>query len=283
MGRARRGLRRAEGRHPPPRGRAGARSRDLGRAARSAAGDHLLARRWRTVRDVPAGVHAASRQARPQPRHVSHAGLRPALHRHALADWQGRRLSLRARRGAQRVAAADGISGRPAGADPVGDRAAAGERARVDARVVDRGRAAAAGCRAEWPSPSVDCERGVRVDGGGRPEDPPARRAVRRSLRLLLAAARLPGVQRQADRASPGRDLSRHRGRQAAAGRFLHRRPAAGAAVAAVPAGDAGGGAAVVVRRNRAITRWPPRWSSNATSAKRWRARSASSAKASCR
>ena len=44
----------------------------------------------------------------------------------------------------------------------------------------------------------------------------------------------------RADRAPPRRDLSGDGRRQAAAGGLLHRRPAAGAAVAAVPAGDAG-------------------------------------------
>ena len=73
------------------------------------------------------------------------------------------------------------------------------------------------------------------------------------------------------------------RRRQAAAGGLLHRRPAAGAAVAALPAGDAGGRAAVVVRARPAITRSPPPSSSSATSARRWRARFASSAKGSCR
>ena len=47
------------------------------------------------------------------------------------------------------------------------------------------------------------------------------------------------------------RHLSGHRRRQAAAGGLLHRRLAAGAAVAAVPAGDAGRSRSVVVRRDR--------------------------------
>ena len=102
VGRARCRPRPAEGRHPEARGRSGSRGRDVGRAPRSPAGHHLLARRWRTVRHVPAGLHAASREARTQPRHVSHAGARPRLDRHALADRQGRRLSLRACGGTQR-------------------------------------------------------------------------------------------------------------------------------------------------------------------------------------
>ena len=80
---------------------------------------------------------------------------------------------------------------------------------------------------------------------------PATRRAVRRPLRLLLAAARLPGVPCPHRRPSPRRHLPGDGRRQAAAGGLLHRRPAPGAAVAALPAGDAGGGEAVVLRRDR--------------------------------
>ena len=112
-----------------------------------------------------------------------------------------------------------------------------------------------------------------------RPEGP-----VRRSLRLLLAAARLSRCSRcSADRAPARRDLSGDGRRQAAAGGLLHRRSAAGAAVAALPAGDAGGRAAVVVRRDRLSLARRPRSSSSATSARRWPAPSAFSAKGSCR
>ena len=60
-----------------------------------------------------------------------------------------------------------------------------------------------------------------------------------------------PVFQVQRHRAPGGRDLSGNGRRQAAAGRLLHRRSAAGAAVAAVSAGDAGRRAALVVRRDR--------------------------------
>ena len=64
------------------RRRTGPRGRHRRRAARSAAGDHLLARRWRTVRHAAAGLHARIPTARPQPRHVpacrSTTGARPA-------------------------------------------------------------------------------------------------------------------------------------------------------------------------------------------------------------
>ena len=115
------------------------------------------------------------------------------------------------------------------------------------------------------------------------PRRPPARGPVRRPLRLLLAAARLPGVHGQADRAPGRRDLPGHGGRQAAAGGLLHRRPAAGAALAALPGRDAGGRDASGPTARPATTRWPPPSSSSATRARRWRARSGFSARASCR
>ena len=54
-----------------------------------------------------------------------------------------------------------------------------------------------------------------------------------------------------AHRAPPGRDLPGDGRRQAAAGGLLHRRPPAGAAVAALPAGDARRARPVVLRRDR--------------------------------
>ena len=150
-----------------------------------------------------------------------------------------------------RGAAGDRLSRRPAGADPRRHRAAARERARADARLADRRRAAEArragsGRRIRWsPTPSS------LFLGEVPPQRPPAGGALRRSLRLLLAPARLPGLRGRADRAPQGRDLSGHRGRQAAAGGLLHRRPPAGAAVAALPAGHAGRRAALVLRRDR--------------------------------
>src|SRR5205085_1282803 len=132
---------------------------------------------------------------------------------------------------------------------PVGDRAAARERAGADARLAHRGRATAAG--AGLRTASVDGERGVRADGRGAAAGAKAGGALRRSLRLLLAAARLPGIRGAPACASKRRNLSGDRRRQAPAGRLLHRRSAAGAAVAAVSAGDAGRRASLVVRRDR--------------------------------
>ena len=223
------------------------------RAARPAAGADVLARRRRPVRHAAARLHAASR------RQAGHNLGMYRLHvhdtrddRHALADRQGRRLPLRAApRHADEALPVTVFLGGPPALILVGHRAAARERAGADAGVADCRRAAAAGGRSERPPASARGQRRVRADGRGAAARAPARRTVRRSLRLLLAAARLPGVRRPADRPPPRRDLSGHRRRQAAPGGLLHRRPAAGAAVAAVPAGDAGGGAAVVVRRDR--------------------------------
>ena len=75
-----------------------------------------------------------------------------------------------------------------------------------------------------------------------------ARGAVRRPLRLLLAAARLSRLPRGRALPAPRRDLPRHRRRQAAAGGLLHRGPAAGAARAALPARDARGRGPLVLR-----------------------------------
>ena len=50
--------------------------------------------------------------------------------------------------------------------------------------------------RRPWPA-SAGRRRGVRADRRGAAARAPARRAVRRSLRLLLAAARLPGLPRR--------------------------------------------------------------------------------------
>ena len=144
LGRARRRPRTAEGRRAAGRDRPGSRSRHVGRAARSPAGADVLARRRRAVRHLSAGLHEASREAGPQPRHVSDAGLRSRVDRHALADRQGRRLSLRARGGAQRAAAADRLSWRSAGPDPVRGGAAPGKRSRADAGVAHRRRSTAA-------------------------------------------------------------------------------------------------------------------------------------------
>ena len=62
----------------------------------------------------------------------------PAYDRHALADRQGRGLSLRGCGTAGSAAPGHRLPGRTAGADACGDRAAAGEHPRAGARLADR-------------------------------------------------------------------------------------------------------------------------------------------------
>src|SRR4029079_9900411 len=68
---------------------------------------------------------------------------------------------------------------------------------------------------------------------------------------LLLAPAPVPGPRGGGGGAPQGRDLPRDRRGEAGAGGLLHRGPAAGAAVSAVPRGHARGGGALVLRRDR--------------------------------
>ena len=125
------GARAAEGRHAPRADGPGHRGGDRRRAARSAAGDDLLARGRRPVHHAAARLHAASRRAAATTSACIGCRSRRAHDRHALADRQGRRLSLRASpKRANEPLPVDGVSRRAAGADPVGDRAAARERAR---------------------------------------------------------------------------------------------------------------------------------------------------------
>ena len=60
------------------------------RRPRAAAGPALLARRPRAVHHAPGRHHEGPEDGRPQRRHVPHAGHRPELDVHALADAQGR-------------------------------------------------------------------------------------------------------------------------------------------------------------------------------------------------
>ena len=160
VGRARPGGGADQGRHPPSAIGPGDRGRHPHARARRAAGADVLARGRRPVRHAAARLHHASRRQGLEPRHVPPARARRAHHRHALADRQGRRLSLPAGRSARPGLAGDGVRRRPAGADPLGDRAAAGERARDDAGVADR---RASGCR-RWPGPT-----GIRTRSSPRP------------------------------------------------------------------------------------------------------------------
>ena len=137
-------------------------------------------------------------------------------------------------------------------------------------------------CEGPGPHPLVaDAE--IALVGSVAAAGAPTRGPVRRPLRLLLAAARLPGVRGRAPVPAARRDLPRDGRGQAAAGGLLHRRPAAGAALAALPPGDARGRPTSGRTARRATTRWPRRWSRSATRARPWPRRSASSARASSR
>ena len=105
-------------------------------------------------------------------------------------------------------------------------------------------------CAGPGPHPLV-AERRVRPRRSRAGAGAPARGAVRRPLRLLLAAPRLPRLRGRHALPPPRRDLPGHRRGQAAPGGLLHRRPPAGAALAALPAGDAGRRRPVVLRRDR--------------------------------
>ena len=138
VGRARCRPRAAEDRRQAHQRRADHRGRHRRRAPRSAAGDDHLARRRRSIHDAATGLHAASGRTRLQPGHVSASRARRSDDRHALADWQGRRLPLPGRRGAQSGAAGHGVSRRPAGAHSGCHRAAARKCAGTDARLAHR-------------------------------------------------------------------------------------------------------------------------------------------------
>ena len=237
LGRARRRRRAGRDRHAIQDPGAGDRGDYRRRPPRPAAGPDLLAGGRRTVHHAAAGLHRAPGAAGPQPRHVPAPRARRPVDGHALADRQGGRLPLRGGRGARRGASRHCLPGRPAGADARGHRAAAGERARADAGLAHRRRAAAGGRRDRAASP--DRQRGVRAAGIGGPAGAAAGGPLRRPLRVLLAGPRLPGVHRRPDGAPEGRHLPGNGRRQAAAGGLLHRRSAAGAALAPVSAGDA--------------------------------------------
>ena len=169
---------RRRGRAAPDRAAAGAartgeRGGDARRAPRSPARADDLAGGRRPVHHPAGCVHRASRPPRPQPRDVPPADPRCAHHRHALADRQGRRLPLRGGGGPGRRPARHRLPRRSAGPDPGRGGAAAGERARADARVADRGRAPAA--RRGPGAPPGAGRRRVRPHRVGSPGDPPAR------------------------------------------------------------------------------------------------------------
>ena len=255
---------------------------DLDAAARAdRSGPRTAARSSRcrsSTRSIPGPA------ARSQPRHVPDAGPRRAHDRHALADRQGRRLPLPRRRGARRGAAAHGLPRRAARAHP-----------RARSRRCPRtcpscslaslllGEASSRCPRRRAPAPrssptpssrsSGTCRRALR-----QPEGPFGDHYGYYSLRhdypVFQVEARLP---------PQGRDLPGDRRRQAAAGGLLHRRLAAGAPLAALPARDAVGVVTSGATARPASTRSPRPSCASATAARRWRRRSGSSARASSR
>jgi hypothetical protein len=137
-------------------------------------------------------VYTEHPETGPQPRHVPHPTplSRPPP---ACTGRSARAAASTTRSRAKgRGPAGDGVRRRPAGADRVGDRAAARERARAAAGV-----AAARGAPAPWPTtPSATptaWSPAASTPGRARaPQRDPARGAVRRPLRLLLAAHDYP-------------------------------------------------------------------------------------------
>ena len=265
---------------PPDRSNHGRRHRRC--PTRRSAGAHLLARRRRPIHHAAARLHRAPAPAGAQPRHVPPPGARPPDHGHALADREGRRVPLRGGGSRGPGASGDGLSRRSAGAHAVGHRAAARERPRAAAGVTHRRRAPAGDVGTRFAP--AGCRGGVRARSAASPREsagPRVRSAITTATTRCGTSIR---CSRSGDCRPPqGRHLSRHGRRQAASGGLLHRRPAPGSPVAALPARHARRAAPLVLRRNRLSLARRARWFANATAAKRWRARSASSARASCR
>ncbi len=251
LGGARPRPRGAPPRHSPPPLRAGARGRHPRRAARPPAGPDLLARGRRAVRHPAAGLHRASRRPRPQPRGSTacrsttrrttgmhwQIGKGGGYH-YAVAEARGEALPVTVFLGGPPALILAAVAPLP---ENVPELLLASLLAGRKLDLVPRPRARTRS------SPTAEIALVGRVPAARAQ----ARGAVRRPLRLLLAAPRLPGLRGRAAGAAARRDLPGDRRRQAAAGGLLHRRPAAGAAVAALPAGHAGGRGALVLRRDR--------------------------------
>ena len=153
VGRARRGARGDAHRPLAPRERPGERGRDRRRAPRPAARAHLLARGRRTVRHAAARLHEHPGHAPIERERSPNLGRSPATA--CTSTTRARRActgrSARAaasttpspRRAARALPVTVFLGGPPA-LDPRRDRAAAGERARADARVAHRRAAARA-------------------------------------------------------------------------------------------------------------------------------------------
>ena len=218
---------------------------------------HVLARGRRAVRHAAARLHRASRRHGPQPRHVPPAGPRSRA-RPACTGRSARAAASTTpspKRAAQALPVTVFLGGPPAlilsAIAPLPENVPelmlasliAGERLPLVA----------------GPRPaSARRRRRVRADRRG------AARACAgpRGRSAITTATTRCGTTTRCSRSSSSRAASDaiYPGdgrRQAAAGGLLHRRPAAGAAVAAVPAGDAGGARSCGRTARPAITRWP--------------------------
>ena len=148
-------------------------------AARSAAGDHLLARGRRPVRHPAAGLHRVAARATATTWRCT--GCTSTTQTSTGMHWQigkGGGFHYAEAEAAGQAAAGHGDAGRAAGADPVGDRAAARERPGAAAGVADRRAAAGPGAGLVRPPASASsppassrcwarCRRSTR-----RPEGP---------------------------------------------------------------------------------------------------------------
>ena len=170
----------------------------------------MLARRRRPLHHAAAGFYAEPGHRQAQLRHVPHAGVRRAHHRHALADAQAGRRALPPHASStahQRMEVAVAIGGDPA--------------TMYSAMLPlppDLDEMLFAGFLRRKPVEMVQCETvgpgsaGQRRDRAGRLRRTGRaahRRAVRRSHRLLLAGRRVPGVPRHLRHPAQGPDLRR--------------------------------------------------------------------------
>ncbi len=233
------------------RERARHRGRDEGRPSRPAAGADLLGRGRRAVRHAAARLHGASRSRsgrsnlgiyRLQVHDARSTGMHWQIGKgggfhYAAAEARGESLPVTVFLGGPPALMLAAIAPLPENVPEL----------MLASLIAGR---KLARCPGPGPHPLVaDAE--IALVGHVPPRRAPAGRAVRRPLRLLLAAPRLPGVPGRGALPPQGRDLPGDGRRQAAPGGLLHRRPPAGAALAALPAGDARRRRPLVLRRDR--------------------------------
>ena len=196
--------------------------REEGRHARRDPDPEVLARGRRALHHAADGVHEGPRDRHAQHRHLPHAGVRRADDRDALAAAQGWRAALphrradgEAARGRRRARRRPGAAVRRHGAD-------AGRARRAAARRLPPPRARRAGQVRDGGSRGARerADRPRRLRRAGRA---PARGAVRRSHRLLLASRRLPGLPPHLRDAAQEPDLPDDRRRHSADGGLLPR------------------------------------------------------------